>query len=224
MKKSISFIYVFLFFVLVSVACDMSSGGDSSLEETRIALSVQQTSLVQGQEPQVDQPSPQDNQPVQPTYTMYPTFTQEAPPPEEPPEEVPPEATATLTPTVTQTTTQEELYQNVTKNLTEFFCFPVDGPTSLTITVEMSDLDRGAALFWRLHEKATDWKMDWEIVDMVRAGGNKRTYNFEANPVGAWNFSYPPAMLESWFEFQIISNDGAVRTEVFADVTFHPCP
>ena len=224
MKKRIPLCILGVLLVGIFTACGFIDGGDPSLDATRVALAVQQTSLAQGQNPQVDQPPPQVDQPVQPTYTLYPTFTQEVPPPEEPPEDDQHEATVTLTPTVTQTATQDVLFQNVTKDQTEFFCFPIDGPTSLTITVEMSDLDRGAALFWRLHEKATDWKMDWEIVDMVRAGGNKRTYTFEANPGGAWNFIYPPATLESWFEFQIISNDGADRTEVFADVTFHPCP
>lgn len=224
MRRRILLVFMFSLIAVVCTACGFADQGDPSLDATRVALAVQQTSLAQGQNPQVDQPPPQVDQPAQPTYTMYPTFTQEVPPPEEPPEEEPQAATVTLTPTVTQTATQEVLFQNVTKDRTEFFCFTADGPTSLTITVEMSDLDRGAALFWRLHEKATDWKMDWEIVDMVRAGGNKRTYTFEANPVGAWNFIYPPATFESWFEFQIISNDGVERTEVFADVTFHPCP
>ncbi len=220
MKKLILFTICLGLIIIGFTACGFADRSDPSLDATRVALAVQQTSLAQGQNPQVDQPPPQVDQPLQPTYTMYPTFTQKAPPPEE----EQPEAAVTLTPTATQTATQEVLFQNVTKDQTEFFCLPADGPTSLTITVEMSDLDRGAALFWRLHEKATDWKMDWEIVDMVRAGGNKRTYTFEADPGGAWNFIYPPGTHESWFEFQIISNDGVDRTEVFADVTFHPCP
>lgn len=225
MRKEIPFVSALLFLIVVSIACDMSSGSDPSLEETRVALSVQQTSLAQGQNPQVEQPPPQVDQPVQPTYTLYPTFTQEVPPPEEPPEDDQPAATVTLTPTVTQTVIQEELFQNVTTDRTEFACFVFGMESTLTITVEMSDVDRGAALFWRLHEKATDTKLAWEIVDMVRAGGNKRTYTFNANlPGGQNNFTYPIAMTASWFEFQIISNDGADRTEVFADVTFIPCP
>ena len=220
MKKSISFICVLLFFVLVSIACDMSSGGDSSLEETRVALSVQQTSLAQAQNPQVEQPQPQVDHPAQPTYTMYPTFTQEAPPQEDPPEQIPPTATVTITPTITQTSTQEVLFQNVTTDQIEFGCIWAGVSPTLTITVEMSDVDRGATLFWRLHDKATDFKMDWELVDMGRAGGNKRTYTFDYD---ANNFTYPDGIGDSWFEFQIISNDGAVRTEVFADVSFYPC-
>jgi len=225
MKKLVLFTVCLGLIVVVFTGCDSLNRGNPSLDATRVALAVQQTSLAQGQNPQIDQPPPQDNQPVQPTYTMYPTFTQKAPPPEEPPEEEQPEATVTLTPTVTQTTTQEVLFQKVTEDQVEFFCIPAAGPTTLVITVEMSDVDRGAALFWRLHEKGTDAKQAWELVDMVRAGGNKRTYTFEGD-LGdpAANIFYPMGWGESWFEFQLVSNDGADRTEVFADVTFFPCP
>jgi len=217
--------FALLFFVLVSIACEMSSGNDPSLEETRIALSVQQTSMAAQQGSQSQPQQPQADPLVQPTYTLYPTLTQQAPPQEDPPEQVPVTATVTLTPTVTQTATQEVLFQNVTTDRTEFACFVFNMDSNLTITVEMSDVDRGAALFWRLHEKATGYKMAWTLVDMNRAGGNKRTYTFDANlPGGTNNFSYPIAMTSTWFEFQIISNDGLDRTEVFADVTFSPCP
>ena len=224
MKKLVLLTICLGLIVVIFTACDVVNRGNPSLDATRVALAVQQTSLAQGQNPQVEQPPPQGDQAVQPTYTMYPTFTQEAPPPEEPPEEDPPAATVTLTPTVTQTVTQEVLFQNVTKDNIEFACDFFGYPTKLTITVEMSDVNRGAALFWRLHEKATDYKMDWTLVDMGRAGGNKRTYTFDSDiPGGTANFGYP-MIGTSWFEFQIISNDGADRTEVLADVTFHPCP
>jgi len=210
---------------VIFTACGLINQGDPSLDATRVAIAVQQTSIAQGQSPQVEQPQPQADVPVQPTYTLYPTYTQQVPPQENPPEQVPPTATVTLTPTVTLTATQEKLFQEVTTDRTEFHCFPPGGPTTLTINVEMSDLDRGAALFWRLHEKTTDTKQSWEIVDMVRAGGNSRTYTFEGD-LGSpsANVFYPMGWGESWFEFQIISNDGLDRTEVFADVTFFPCP
>ena len=224
MKKLIPISICIGIVVFFLTACGLINGGDPSLDATKVALAVMQTSIAQGQSPQVEQPQPQVDVPVQPTYTLYPTYTQQAPPPEEPPEEVPPTATVTLTPTVTQTATQGLLFLDVTKDNIEFACHLMGYPTTLTITVEMSDVDRGAALFWRLHEKATDYKMDWTLEDMVRAGGNKRTYTFDADiPGGTANFGYP-MIGTSWFEFQIISNDGADRTEVFADVTFHPCP
>ncbi|MEA3327711.1 MAG: hypothetical protein U9R53_10495 [Chloroflexota bacterium] len=224
MKKLIPISLCIGLIVVILTACGLINQGDPSLDATRVAIAVQQTGLAQGQNPQVEQLQPQVDVPVQPTYTLYPTYTQEAPPQDEPPQEVPPTETVTLTPTVTMTATQEVLFQSVTKDRIEFACHLMGYPTTLTITVEMSDVNRGAALFWRLHEKATDYKMDWTLEDMVRAGGNKRTYTFDADiPGGTANFGYP-AIGESWFEFQIISNDGVDRTEVFADVTFFPCP
>ena len=223
MKKLIP-ISICIGIVVFLTACGLINGGDPSLDATKVALAVMQTSLAGQQNVQPEQPQPQGDVPVQPTYTMYPTYTQQVPPSEELPEEVPPTAMVTLTPTVTVTATQGVLFQNVTKDQIEFACHLMGYSTTLTITVEMSDVDRGAALFWRLHEKATDYKMDWTLVDMVRDGGNKRTYTFDADiPGGTANFGYP-AIGESWFEFQIISNDGADRTEVFADATFSPCP
>jgi len=225
MKKLIPISICIGIVVVFLTACGLINGGDPSLDATKVAIAVMQTSLAQGQNPQVEQPQSQVDPAVQPTYTMYPTYTQQVPPPEDPPEEVPPTATVTLTPTVTLTATQEKLFQEVTTDRPEFFCFPPAGPTKMTVTVEMSDVDRGAALFFRLHEKATDAKQSWEIVDMVRAGGNSRTYTFEGD-LGSpsANVFYPMGWGESWFEFQIISNDGVDRTEVFADVTFIPCP
>ena len=225
MKKLVPLTIVFGLIAVLFTACGMLNTGDPSLDATKVALAVQQTSMAQQQSAQEQPQQPQVDPVVQPTYTMYPTYTQQVPPPEEPPEEVPPTATITLTPTVTLTATQEKLFQQVTTDQTMFYFHPADGPTKMTVTVEMSDVDRGASLFWRLHSKATDAKTDWEIVDMIRAGGNTRTFTFEAdlgNPSA--NVFYPMGWGESWFEFQIISNDAADRTEVFADVTFFPCP
>lgn len=234
MKKYITLSTCIVVIAVLFTACDIPLGGDPALEQTRIALAVQQTSLAldqsSGNQPVQPQTDPQ--QPVQPTYTTYPTYTVQAPEPEQPqpeqpqPEQPQPEQpTLTLTPTLTLVPTQEDLFENVTVDKVEFYCDSWLGPTTLTITVDMSDIDRGGNLFWRLHEKATDVKLDWEVVDMLRSGSDQRTYTFDADIwAGTENFWYPGGMVESWFEFQIISNDGADRTDVFADVTFYPCP
>jgi hypothetical protein len=202
MRKKIPFVIAPLLIILFLTVCDFIDRGDPSLDATRVAIAVQQNSQAHGQNPQVEQPQSQVNQPSQPTYTLYPTFTQEAPPPGKPPEEV--------------------LFRNVITDTTEFGCGNPPLPSTLTITVEMSDVDRGAILFWRLNEKGGDFKSDWYPVDMGRAGENKRTYTF-GSKVSAI-FAYPDWIGASWFEFQIVSNDGADRTEVFAEVTFYPCP
>ena len=231
MKKLYPFIYLSLIFAVVSLACGStaSMGSDPSMNATQIALSVQQTNLAKEQNEQ-EQPPASMPKAVQPTYTSYPTYTVQVPqqpeqPQQEQPQQVQPTATFTLTPTITQTATQEVLFLDVTTDRTEFHCCCPPLPSTLTITVEMSDVDRGAALFWRLHDKFDDTKLDWVLVDMVRAGGNTRTYTFDADINGGTaNFTYPiGAVGETWFEFQIISNDGLTRTEVFSFVTFHAC-
>jgi len=226
-KKINYFIISVVVLGLVSIACEGTTPDDTSMKQTEVALSVQQTSLAMQQDVGAQQPPP-DNVPppeVQPqaTYTPYPTFTQPAP--EQPPQEDPPaQAPPTSTATVTLQPTDDVLFLSVTTDRTIFHCVPGDGPTTLTITVEMSDVNRGATLFWRLEEKANFNTTDWEVVDMQRAGGNTRTYTFDADVwTGTNNFYYPPLMRESWFEYQIISNDGLVRTDVFTNVTFFPC-
>ena len=225
MKKIYYFIICLSVLGLVTIACEVSTPDDTSLKQTEVALSVQQTSIAMQQADAGQQP-PAEGPPevqVQPTYTPYPTFTQPAP--EQPVQEEPPvQVASTSTPTVTLTPPQDVLYGEVTVDRTIFHCISADGPTSLTITVEMTDVDRGASLFWRLEEKANYNTTDWEVVDMQRDGGNARTYTFDADVwAGTNNFYYPPLMGESWFEYQIISNDGMERTDVFTNVTFFPC-
>ena len=222
MKKLLPFGLAILVSLIVSLACQVSAPTDSGLESTQIALAIQQTSMALQQitGTQSEPPPANVEAPVQPTYTLYPTYTVqevEAPPPQAQTTEPPPAAPA-------PTATTDKLFQKVTTDRTVFYCVPSTGPTTLTITVEMSDIDRGATLFWRLEGKASGTKLDWEIVDMRRASSNTRSYTFDANSwEGTNNFFYPPLMGESWFEFQIISNDGLERTEVFANVTFFPC-
>lgn len=225
MRKFNYFVLSLFVLGLVTIACEVFTPDDPSMQQTEIALSVQQTSLAIQQADGGGQPppeSPPDVQP-QPTYTAYPTFTQPAP--EQPAQEEPPaQAPPTSTATVTLEPTSDLLFLSVTTDRTVFYCVPSSGPTSLTITVEMSDVNRGATLFWRLEEKANFNTTDWEMVDMQRAGGSARTYTFDADVwTGTNNFFYPPLMGESWFEYQIISNDGGVRTDVFTNVTFFPC-
>jgi len=213
MKKNILVISVTLLSGLLLGACSTLLGGGDDLESTQVALYVQQTqfALEQGQAAQPQQPEeplpevPQPEQP-QPAEPQPEEPMPEAPIPEEPqPEEPRPEEPM-----------PEELFLEVTAEPKESHCNPFADSIVLTVTVTMSDIDRGANLFWRLHEKATDVKLDWEVVDMLRVDDHTRSFSFTAGMM-------PVELGESWFEFQIVSNDGADRTEVFADVTFFPC-
>ena len=216
MTRKIAVVAALMVLSLLLGACGAILGGGEDLEATRVALAVMQTQIAQDQaqaaQPEPEEPQPEPPQPEEPQP--------EPPQPEDPqPEEPQPEETETEAPE------PEALFLVVVSEPKEFHCNPAGGPIELTITVEMSDVDRGANLFWRLHEKATDVKLDWEVVDMLRADDRTRAYTFTADMMaGTNNFTYPPGMIESWFEFQIVSNDAAERTEVFADVTFFPCP
>ena len=212
MKKNIVVISAILLTGLLLGACSTLLGRGDDLESTQVALYVQQTqfALEQGQPeehmpevPQPEQPQPEEPQPEAPQPEE---LIPEEPQPEEPqPEEPQPEEPM-----------PEELFLEVTAEPKESHCNPFADSIVLTITVTMSDIDRGANLFWRLHEKATDVKLDWEVVDMIRVDDHTRSFSFTAGMM-------PVELGESWFEFQIVSNDGADRTEVFADVTFFPC-
>ncbi len=142
--------------------------------------------------------------------------------PETPLEEPQPQPTPTMT--VAVAPVNDKLILNVYTDRTTFYCVPSDGPTTLTITVELSDIDHGLAIWWRLDEKATGQTTEWEYEDMHRAGGNTRDFTFDADSWnGTNNFYYPPLMGESWFEFQIIADGNVERTDVIATVTFFPC-
>jgi len=132
--------------------------------------------------------------------------------------------TAPSTPTPTQTQSNSNLIQQVSVNRKTFYCVPSSGPTTLTITVETSDVNQGLSLWWRMSEKSPGKTTDWEYKPLNRAGGNTRSFTFDADVwAGTNNFYYPPLMGESWFQFQIIADDNSERTEVFSDVTFFPC-
>ncbi len=117
------------------------------------------------------------------------------------------------------------LILNLDVDRDRFHCIRANGPATLTITADVSDQDRGLALFWRLVEKNSGWTLDWENVSMQRAGSIQRKYTFNADvTAGTNNFGYPPGMGEAWFQFQVVTGDRAIRTPVYRDaVTFFPC-
>ncbi len=117
------------------------------------------------------------------------------------------------------------LILNLSVDRDRFHCIKADGPATLTITADVTDQDRGLALFWRLVDKNSGWTLDWENVSMQRAGSSQRKFTFNADVwAGTNNFFYPPGMGESWFQFQVVTGDRAIRTQVYRDaVTFIPC-
>lgn len=124
-----------------------------------------------------------------------------------------------------ESTPVTDLIQSVVWDRDAFHCVKYDGPTTVTFTARMSEVDRRLAIFWRLVDKRSNWTTDWEHVSMQRKGNDERTFTFNANSWdGINNFYYPPGMGESWLQFQFVSGDGQDRSPVFRSrVTFFPC-
>ena len=206
-------IFILSTLILASLAC-ISSGSTS---EQDLALKATELSLKQTELALESQQQPAGNvqQPQQPAPTIEVV-------PENPVEEPQPQPTPTMTEALPPVS--DKLILNVYTDRTTFYCVPNDGPTTLTITVELSDIDHGLAVWWRLEEKGTGRTTEWDYEDMHRAGGNTRDFTFDADSWnGTNNFFYPPLMGESWFEFQIIADGNGERTDVIATVTFFPC-
>ena len=69
----------FIIFALILTSCSFSTVDNSSMENTRVALAIQQTSLAMDQTRAVQSIPPTNTQepPPLPTYTPYPTYTSE---------------------------------------------------------------------------------------------------------------------------------------------------
>ncbi len=207
--------------LLFILACEFSLGGNESpTAEAQEPEGENLQATTQVLITQMAQTSQAIIQGLPPTITpLLPTAVPPSPTPQpvvQPTAETPPTAAPTVT---------SELIQDLSINRNTFYCVESDGPTTVTFTVEMSDIERGMAIFWRLYEKADQSQTDWKNVSMVRKTSTARTYTFDAN---SWdstnNFYYPPGFAESWFQFQLISGDGKYRTPVYRDdITFFPC-
>jgi hypothetical protein len=94
-KKVFILIVLFSFFSVLISSCDMLSGSDPNLDNTRVALAIQQTGLAidQTNAAQAEAPTTTPEPTLQPTYTPYPTFTSQADqaPAEDEPEDTEPE-------------------------------------------------------------------------------------------------------------------------------------
>jgi hypothetical protein len=211
-------ICIILLFIL---ACEFSLGGNEApTAEAQDPEGENLQATTQVLITQMAQTSQAIIQALPPTITpLPPTAVPPSPTPQpvvQPTAETPPTAAPTVT---------SELIQDLSINRNTFYCVESDGPTTITFTVEMSDIERGMAIFWRLYEKADQSQTDWKNVSMVRKTSTARTYTFDANSWdGTNNFYYPPGFAESWFQFQLISGDGKYRTPVYRDdITFFPC-
>lgn len=211
--------FLILVMGMVSMAC---AGPQTSVKtpeidtvNTQIALGIEQTLVANTLEAlnhppivatQADQVLP--TQPAIPTWTAIPPTA--SVPPTQPAPTTPPEPTKKL-----------PLVTDVTFSTDEFYCY--DMPNTVTVTVTVTDINKGMALYYRLKDKQTGSATEWEEIDLHRASGNTRTATLVGGMSDAQNVHFPPMMHESWLITQIIADDGSYRSDFYSTVTFHPC-
>jgi hypothetical protein len=209
----IAFLFVGIILVL---ACSMagSSEGvqpDPSVVETEIAFGIMATSLanqqltLQAMQAQMTAQIPA----AQPTQTTV--------PPQPPTLAIQPSPL----PSQTDAPPPAELVLEVRTSIDTFYCY--QSPYELTITVRVSDIDRGMAVYYHIQDKNTGVSSDVQVIDLHRKSGDTRDATIIGGGSSSQNLQFPPLMGESYFVYQIISDDSLYRSPVYSDITFYPC-
>ena len=186
-----------------SPASQPSNPSNPSIAETEVQLRVMATSLaIQQMTLDAAQAQP-PSQPIPPTWTAAPP---QGPQP---------------TPVPADTLPPASLVLDIQKSVNTFFCY--QPPYELTITVTVSDINRGMAVYYHIREKSTGVVSDGQVIDLHRKTGATRDATIVGGGSDRQNLQFPALMGESYFVYQIISDDGAYRSPTFSDVTFYPC-
>jgi hypothetical protein len=206
---------VLLFSIITVLACSsigISEGGqpDASAVQTEIAFGIMSTSLANNQ---------MTLQAVQTQQAAYVPPVQASTPTQPAPiQNIPPSPS----PTFTSTSTPAALVLEIQKSVSVFYCY--QSPYELTITVRVSDIERGMAVYYRIQDKKSSVASDWQSVDLHRRNSNvTRTATIIGGGGSGQNLQFPPMMGESYFLYQIISDDNGYRSPVYSDITFFPC-
>jgi hypothetical protein len=207
---------ILLLSVIVVLGCSLvgiPEGGqsDSSAVQTQIAFGIMSTSLANQQMTlqAIQAQMTQQAAYVQPTQTSepLPLPTQTIPPSPEPTEtEVPPPVALVL---------------DIQKSVDTFYCY--QPPFTLTITVRVSDINRGMAVYYHIEDKYNGVSSDGQVIDLHRKSGSTRDATLIGGGSAQQNLQFPPMMHESYFVYQIISDDLGYRSPVYSDITFFPC-
>lgn len=212
---------MFLALLSISLACSASMNPvtptpnilSADTVATQIALGIKATSLARTVEALQNQLSA-TQPPVQPLSTVNPTI-------EMPTQAMPTSApTATSAPTITSTPTLP-LVTDVTFSADTFYCY--QSPSTLTVTVKVTDMTKGMAIYYRLKDKVDGRATDWEKIDLRRATSTTRTATLIGGLSQNQNIHFPALMHESWLITQIIADDGSFRSDFYSEVTFFPC-
>jgi hypothetical protein len=209
---------VLLLSVSVVLACSLISisdggGTDPSAIQTEIAFGIMSTSLANNQ---MTLQALQFQMTQQAAYV--PPSQTSAPPQAPPTQNIPPSPS----PTFTTTSTPAALVLEIQKSVGTFYCY--QSPYELTITVRVSDIERGMAVYYRIQDKKSNVASEWQSIDLHRRNSNDtRTATIIGGGGSGQNLQFPPLMGESYFLYQIISDDATYRSQVYSDITFFPC-
>lgn len=177
--------------------------------ETDIALRVMSTSLanegltLQAAQSQMSAQPPAD---AFPTQTVAPPVQDVQPSP---------------TPTKTEAPPPASLVLDIQTSVNVFYCY--QPPYELTITVRVSDINRGMAVYYHIKDKNTGAASGGQVIDLHRKSGDTRAATIIGGGSMDQNLQFPPLMGESYFVYQVISDDGSYRSQTYTNVTFFPC-
>jgi hypothetical protein len=217
-NKSLQMVILFLS-VIVILSCSLVSSSegkqpDSSAVETGIAMGIMSTNIANQQ---------MTLQALQAQMTMQagnvqPTQTSE-PPPQQPP-------TQNIQPSPEPSKSEAppppaELVLDIQTSVDTFYCY--QSPYKLTITVKVSDINRGMAVYYSIEDKSSGVHSDQQKIDLHRKGSDTRDATIIGGGSNDQNLQFPPMMGESYFYYQIISDDALYRSPVYSDITFFPC-
>ena len=212
--------------IIVILACSsiqISNGEqpDPSTVQTEIAFGILSTSVANQQ---MDQQMTLQALQLQMTLqalnlqTANAQPTQTSLPPQAPTQNIQPSPE----PTKTETPPPVALVLEIRKSVSTFYCY--QQPYELTITVKVSDINRGMAVYYRIQDKRSGVASEWQSIDLHRRSSNEtRTATIIGGGSSQQNLQFPPLMGESYFLYQIISDDNGYRSPVYSDITFFPC-
>ena len=206
--------------VIVILSCSLVSSSegeqpDSSAVETGIAIGIMSTNVANQQ---------MTLQALQAQMTMRAANvqpTQTSGPPQLPTQNIQPSPEPSKTNAPPPTATPAELVLDIQKSVDTFYCY--QSPYKLTITVKVSDINRGMAVYYHIEDKNSGVSSAEQVIDLLRKTGDTRNATIVGGGSSDQNLQFPPMMSESYFLYQIISDDAVYRSPVYSDITFYPC-
>jgi len=206
--------------IIVILACSLVGGSegeqpDSSAVETGIAIGIMSTNVANQQ---------MTLQAIQAQMTIQAANvqpTQTSGPPQVPTQNIQPSPEPSKTSAPPPTATPAELVLDIQKSVDTFYCY--QPPYELTITVKVSDINRGMAVYYHIRDKNSGVSSEQQVIDLHRKGSDTRNATVIGGGSSKQNLQFPPMMGESYFYYQIISDDAVYRSPVYSDITFFPC-